>query len=75
MAKVFRNYEEVNEKLLLGFTVANTLIGFVEGGGMMLGLERTVDNVTLGIDIIFNPTRDEHAIPFMISDEYVKRVD
>ncbi len=75
MAKIFTDYMAVNEKSLQGFTVADTLTGFIEGGGMMIGLERTVDNVTLGIDIIFSPVRDEHATPLMVSGEYVKRID
>ena len=45
MAKVFRDYAEVNEKLLEGFTVAEVLTGInAEGSGMMLELERTIDN-------------------------------
>lgn len=46
MAKVFRDYAEVNEKLLEGFTVAEVLTGInAEDSGMMLELERTIDNV------------------------------
>ena len=42
MAKrVFRDYAEVNEKLLEGFAVAEVLTGInAEGSGMMLELER-----------------------------------
>lgn len=76
MAKiVFTDYMAVNEKLLEGFTVAEVLTGITaEGNGMMIKLERTVDNVTLGIDIIYNPICAEDETPLMISQEYVKHV-
>ena len=76
MAKrVFRDYAEVNGKLLEGFTVAEVLTGInAEGSGMMLELERTIDNVVLGIDVIYNPDHEEDETPFMISDEYVKEI-
>ncbi len=73
--KVFRDYAEVNGKLLEGFTVAEVLTGInAEGSGMMLELERTIDNVVLGIDVIYNPDHEEDETPFMISDEYVKEI-
>lgn len=76
MAKVYMDYMAVNGELLESFAVAKVLTGFTEeGDGMMIELERTVDNVTLGMDIIFNPVRDEHATPLMVSEEYVKRID
>ncbi len=76
MAKVYMDYMAVNEELLENFAVAKVLTGFTEeGDGMMIELERTVDNVTLGMDIIFNPARDEYTTPLMVSQEYVKRID
>lgn len=73
--KVFRDYAEVNEKLLEGFTVAEVLTGInAEDSGMMLELERTIDNVTIGIDVIYNPDHEENETPFMISEEYVKHI-
>ena len=74
--KVFRDYAEVNEKLLEGFTVAEVLTGInEEDSGMMLELERTIDNVTIGVDVIYNPICTEDSTPLMISLEYVKQID
>ena len=74
--KVFRDYAEVNEKLLEGFTVAEGLTGInEEDSGMMLELERTIDNVTIGVDVIYNPICTEDSTPLMISQEYVKQID
>ena len=75
MAKVFRDYAEVNEKLLEGFTVAEVLTGInVEDSGMMIDLERTIDNVTIGVDVIYNPICTEDETPLMVSEEYVKNI-
>ena len=75
MAKVFRDYAEVNEKLLEGFTVAEVLTGInTEDSGMMVGLERTIDNVTIGVDVVYNPICTEDETPFMVSEEYVKHI-
>ena len=74
-AKVFRDYAEVNEELMEGFTVAKVSIGInAEGSGMMLELERRVDNVVLGIDISFDPEYKENETVLMVSDEYVKSI-
>lgn len=73
-AKVFRDYAEVNEKQLEGFTVAEAGTGInAEGSGMVIELERVIDNVTIGIDIIYDPA-DEEGIPFRVSEEYVKHI-
>ena len=74
MAKrVFRDYAEVNETLLEGFTVAEVLTGInAEDSGMMLELERTIDNVTIGVDVVYDP--DFEATAFMVSEEYVKHI-
>lgn len=74
--KVFRDYAEVNESMMEGFTVAKVSIGInAEDSGMMLELERTIDNVVIGIDVIYNPDHEEGETPFMISDKYVKHID
>lgn len=71
--KVFRDYAEVNEKIMEGYTVAAVTIGINEHEtGMMLEFERKVDNVTLGIDVTYNPDCGEDETPLMISEEYVK---
>ena len=44
-----------------------------EDSGMMIELERVIDNVTIGIDIIYDPT-DEKGVPFRVSEEYVKHI-
>lgn len=73
MAKVFRDYAEINESMMEGFTVVEVLIGInAEGSGMSIELERQVDKVTLGVDIVYDPTETD---PLVISQEYVKRID
>lgn len=75
MAKVFRDYAEMNEKLLEGFTVAEVLTGInAQDSGMMIGLERTIDNVTIGVDVVYDPICTEDETPLMVSEEYVKHI-
>ena len=75
MLKTFRDYEEVKEECLEGFTVARVQTGInAEETGMMFELERKVDNVVLGINVIYNPDHDEDETEMMVSDEYVKRI-
>lgn len=75
MAKVFRDYAEVSESLMEGFTVAKVSTGInAEGSGMMLELERQIDNVTIGVDVFYDPSEDVEP-PFMVSEEYVKHFD
>ena len=75
MSKVFRDYTEVNESMMEGFTVTKVSTGInAEGSGMMLELERTIDNVTIGVDVVYNPSCEDGETPFMVSDEYVKHV-
>ncbi len=71
--KVFRDYAEVNEKIMEGYTVAAITTGINEfDTGMLLELERNVDKVTLGIDVVYNPDCGKNETSLMISDEYVK---
>lgn len=73
MSKVFRDYTEVNESMMEGFTVTKVSTGInAEGSGMMLELERTIDNVTIGVDVVYDP--DFEATAFMVSEEYVKHI-
>lgn len=74
--KLFRDYMEVNEKALEGFTVAEVLTGInAEGSGMMIGLERTIDNVVVGVDLVYNPICTDNETPLMLSQEFVKRIE
>ncbi len=77
MAKVvFRDYAEVSESMMEGFTVAKVLIGInAEESGMMLELERQIDNVTIGIDVVYNPACEDGETPLMVSEEYVKKIN
>ena len=60
--KVFKDYAEVNEKIMEGYTVVAVTTGINEGEtGMLLELERKVDNVTLGIDVVYNPECEEYV--------------
>ena len=75
MAKVFRNYAEVNESMMEGFTIAKVSIGInAEDSGMMLELQLQIDNVTIGIDVVYNPNCEDGETPFMVSEEYVKYI-
>jgi hypothetical protein len=75
---VFKDYAEVNEKILEGYTVTSVSTGInAEATGMWLELSKKVDNVTLGINMCFNPDPDPelNETEFMISEEYVKRIE
>lgn len=75
MVKTFRDYVEVKEECMEGYTVAHAATGInAEETGMMFELERKVDNVVLGIDVVYNPDHDEEETELMISEEYVKRI-
>ncbi len=75
MAKIFRDYAEVSESMMEGFTVAKVLTGInAEDSGMMIGLERTIDNVTIGVDVVYDPICTEDETPLMVSEEYVKHI-
>ncbi len=75
MTKVFRDYSEINESVMEGFTVAKVSTGInAEGSGMMLELERQIDNVTIGIDISYDPVHRDGETPFMVSEEYIKHI-
>lgn len=73
--KVFTDYAEVSESMMEGFTVTKVSTGInAEGSGMMLELERQIDNITIGVDVVYNPKHEKDETPFMISDEYVKNI-
>lgn len=75
MKKVFRDYVGVNPEIMKGFTVVNVEIGInAEETGMYIELERNIDNVTIGIDVIYNPDHEENETELMSSNEYVKRI-
>lgn len=74
--KVFTDYMAANEKAFEGFTAAEVMTGInAEGNGMMIGFERKIDDVVLGIDVIYNPICSEDETPFMVSNEFVKRIE
>lgn len=73
--KVFRDYYMVDEERLKGYTVANVAFGInAADSGMLIELEREVDNVVLGIDILYDPDHEELEEPCQISEEYVKHI-
>ena len=76
MAKrVFVDYYMAEEERLKGYTVANVAFGInAADSGMLVELEREVDNVVLGIDILYDPDHEELEEPCQISQEYVKRI-
>ncbi len=48
---VFEDYAGINEKLLEGFMVVKVSLGInAEETGLMMKLEREIDNVTLGVE-------------------------
>ena len=72
---MFRDYAEVSESMMEGFTVANVSKGInAEGSGMMLELERQIDDVVIGIDVFYDPNCKAGETPFMVSEEYVKNI-
>lgn len=75
MKKVFRDYAEVSESRLEGLTVAKAYIGINgDDTGIMLELERQIGNVTIGIDVVYNPDCEDGETQFMVSEEYVKNI-
>lgn len=73
--RVFRDYAEVSESMMEGFTVVKVSTGInAMASGIMLELERRIANVTIGIDIVYNPDHEEYEATFMVSDEYVKSI-
>lgn len=72
---VFTDYYMAEEERLKGYTVSNVTFGInAEDSGMLIELEREVDNVVLGIDILYDPDHEELEEPCQISQEYVKRI-
>lgn len=68
--RVFKNYSEVNGGVLKGFTVANVSHGInAEDSGIMIELEKRINNGIIGIDIVYDP---EDMTPMVISKEYIK---
>ena len=54
--------------------MAKVFRDYAEVSGMLLELERTIDNVTIGIDMSYAPDCREGETPFMVSEEYVKHI-
>lgn len=71
--RVFADYYMVEENSLKGYTVANVSFEVnAVASGMLIELEKVIDNVTLGIDILYDPDHEELEEPCQISQEYVK---
>ena len=71
--RVFSDYYMTEESSLRGYAVSNVTFGInTADSGMLIELEREVDNVVLGIDIIYDPDSDELEEPCQISQEYEK---
>ena len=76
MKKVFRDYAEVKASSLEGYKVERVTIGInAQDTGLLMELERTIDNVTIGIDLIYNPDHENDETEFMISEEYMKHIE
>ena len=76
MKKVFRDYAEVKASILEGYKVERVTIGInAQDTGLLMELERTIDNVTIGIDLIYNPDHENDETEFMISEEYMKHIE
>ena len=64
---------EANESVMEGFTVAKAFTGInAEGSGMALEWERQINNVTIGIDVVYDP--EDGETPFLVSEEDVKSI-
>lgn len=69
------DYAGIDEKMLEGYAVANvTSCINANEEGLIIELERQIDNVTIGIDIVYNPDHAEDATELMISNEFVKKI-
>lgn len=69
---VFRDYAEVNEKILQGYAVAAVTMGDEPAASLRIELERSIGHVILGVDIMYNPNHADDETELMISEEYVK---
>lgn len=69
------DYAGIDEKMLEGYTVANvTSCINANEEGLIIELERQIDNVTIGINIVYNPDHTEDETELMISNEFVKKI-
>lgn len=75
MKKTFIDYLQANMALLEGFTVAKATAGVThKDTGLILELERQIDNVVIGIDVIYDPEHEDGEAELAISKEYVKEL-
>lgn len=75
MKKTFMDYLQANLNLLEGFTVAKATAGVNhKDTGLILELERKIDNVVIGIDVIYDPEHEDGEAELAISKEYVKEL-
>lgn len=75
MKKVFMDYLQANMALLEGFTVAKSTTGVNhKETGLILELERQIDNVVIGVDVIYDPEHEDGEAELAISKEYVKEL-
>lgn len=73
--KVFTDYYMADEERMKGYTVTNVTFGInAADSGMRIELEREVDNVVLGIDVLYDPDCEELEEKCQISQEYVKKI-
>ena len=69
---MFRDYAELDVKMLEGYTITNVFTGNdARKQGFVMELEKVFDNVTFGIDVVFNPVPEKGDTQFMISQQYV----
>lgn len=69
------DYMGIDEKMLEGYVVSNvTSCINANEEGLIIELERQIDNVTIGINIVYNPNHKEDETELMISNEFVKKI-
>lgn len=74
--RVFTDYCMADEERMKGYTIADVGLGInAAGTGILIELERQIDNVVLGIDLFYDPDHEELEEPLQISMEYVKRIE
>lgn len=72
---VFFDYLQANLNLLERFTVTKVVTGINhKDTGLFLELTRRIDNVVIGIDVVYDPERESGEAEFAISAEYVKEI-
>lgn len=71
----YKDYTQADLDDLRRYHVANVQPYVnAEENGLMIELERVIDNVTIGVIMIYDPEHEDDETEMMISDPYVKEI-